>query len=155
VARAGPGGECRAVSATVDTNVLLYAWNRDDPAHEPAREILERLLSGNELLYLFWPVLMGYLRIATHPAIFANPAPPPQIMSNITTMLGLSHVRAPGEAPGFWSEYREVGENLRGNAVPDAHLVALMHQHEVRVIYTRDRGFRRFDSIEQRDLLGG
>jgi predicted nucleic acid-binding protein len=29
-----------------------------------------------------------------------------------------------------------------------------MRQHEVRVIYTRDRGFRRFADIEVRDPLG-
>jgi len=47
------------------------------------------------------------------------------------------------------------GDHARGNDVPDVHLAALMRQHEVRVIYTRDRGFRRFaDSIEVRDPLG-
>ena len=141
------------MSATLDANVLLYAWNEDDPVHEPARTLLERLLEGPELLYLFWPVLMGYLRIATHPAIFPRPGSSAQIISNITAMLALPHVRAPGEAPGFWRHYRSVGEKLRGNAVPDAHVVALMRQHGVRVIYTRDRGFRRFDEVEQRDLL--
>ena len=30
---------------------------------------------------------------------------------------------------------------------PDAHLVALMRQHGVSTIYTRDRGFRRFDGL--------
>jgi predicted nucleic acid-binding protein len=35
--------------------------------------------------------------------------------------------------------------------VPDAHVVALMHQHGVRTIWTRDRGFRRFRGIEAHD----
>ena len=33
-----------------------------------------------------------------------------------------------------------------------AHLVALMHEHDVRVIHTLDRGFRRFEGIEVRGL---
>jgi predicted nucleic acid-binding protein len=35
--------------------------------------------------------------------------------------------------------------------VTDAHIAALMRRHGVRVIYTRDRDFRRFDGIEPVD----
>jgi predicted nucleic acid-binding protein len=45
------------------------------------------------------------------------------------------------------------GGLARGDDVLDAHLAALMRQHEVRVIYTREKGFRRFDGIEVRDPL--
>jgi predicted nucleic acid-binding protein len=41
----------------------------------------------------------------------------------------------------------------RGNEVPDAHLTALIREHGVRIIHTRDRDFRRFDGIEVRDPL--
>ena len=35
--------------------------------------------------------------------------------------------------------------------MPDAHLVALMLENDVRTIWTRDRDFRRFSRIEVRD----
>jgi len=35
--------------------------------------------------------------------------------------------------------------------VPDGHLAALMRQHGVGKIYTRDRDFRRFDGIAAED----
>jgi predicted nucleic acid-binding protein len=49
--------------------------------------------------------------------------------------------------------YRSVAAEVgpRGRLVADAHLVALMRQHGVRTIVTRDRGFRRFDGIRVRD----
>ena len=141
------------MSATVDVNVLVYASNEADPAHEPARALLERLAAGPSLLYLFWPVLLGYLRIVTHPAILPRPLAPRLAMRNVEQLVALSHVRAPGEAAGFWAHFSAAaGDHPRGNDVPDAHLAALMRQHEVRVIYTRDRDFRRFDGIEPRDL---
>lgn len=140
------------MTVTVDANVLVYASNTGDPAHTDAAALVHRLADGPELVYLFWPVVMGYLRIVTHPAILPRPLTPSEATSNMGRLLVRPHVRSPGEEPGFWEAYRSAaGDTLRGNDVPDAHLVALMRQHEVRVIYSRDRGLRRFDFIEVRD----
>jgi hypothetical protein len=35
--------------------------------------------------------------------------------------------------------------------VPDAHLAAILFQHGVRVLYSNDRDFRKFGSLEVRD----
>jgi hypothetical protein len=95
---------------------------------------------------------MGYLRIVTHPAILPRPLAPVQAMRNVEALLDRPHVRTAGESEAFWSTFRSTaGDRPRGNDVPDAHLAALMRQHGVRLIYTRDRDFRRFDGIEARD----
>lgn len=140
------------MSSTVDANVLVYASNTADALHRPARTLLERLAAGPEIVYLFWPTLMGYLRLVTHPAILPRPLPAAEAMRNVEALLDRPHVRAPGEVDGFWPTYRSVaGERTSGNDVPDAHLATLMRQHGVRIIYTRDRDFRRFDGLEARD----
>lgn len=140
------------MSATVDTNVLVYASNRSDPAHASALTLIERLAAGPELLYLFWPALVGYLRIVTHPGILPRPLTPAAALGNITALLAPAHVRAPGEADGFWTLFQTTaGQRVRGNEVPDAHLATLMRQHGVGRIYTRDRDFRRFDGITVED----
>jgi toxin-antitoxin system PIN domain toxin len=140
------------VSATVDANVLVYASNESDPVHARARAVVERLAAGPELVYLFWPVLMGYLRIVTHPAILPRPLSPVDAVANVTALLARRHVRAPGEAEGFWDVFRSgPTSRLRGNAVPDAHLAALMRQNGVTTIYTRDRDFLRFEGIRLED----
>jgi uncharacterized protein len=140
------------MSATVDANVLIYASNTADSLHDPAVKLVRRLADGPELVYLFWPTLMGYLRIVTHPAILPRPLAPRDAMRNVEALLDRPHVRAPGEADGFWPIFRAAaGDRPRGNDVPDAHLAALMRQHGVRLIYTRDRAFRRFDGIAVRD----
>lgn len=140
------------MSVTVDANVLVYASNSTDPVNAPARELVQRLAEGPEIVYLFWPTVMGYLRIVTHPAILPRPLMPLEAATNVANLLARTHVRSPGEEDGFWDLYRRTtGDLSRGNEVPDAHLVALMHQHGVRVLYSRDRGLRRFDLIEVRD----
>src|SRR5215210_3185082 len=140
------------MSATVDTNVLVYASNADDPLHDRAEDLVRNLAVGPELVYLFWPVLLGYLRIVTHPGILTNPLSPVVAMRNVESLLDRPHVRAPGEAENFWTTFRRTaGDRPRGNDIPDAHVASLMRQHAVRVIWTRDRDFRRFDGIEARD----
>lgn len=143
------------MSSTLDANVLIYASNTADPLHEPALDLIRRLAAGPELVYLFWPTLMAYLRIATHPGILPHPLSPKVAMRNVEALLDRPHVRAPGEADGFWPTFRSAaGDRSRGNDVSDAHIAALMRQHGVRLIYTRDRDFRRFDGIDPRDPFG-
>lgn len=137
------------MSSTVDANVFVYASNEADEVHRQAQLLIQRLAAGPELVYLFWPTLMGYLRIVTHPGILPRPLSPALAMGNIDQLLARPHVRISGEIDGFWELFRgTAGEHARGRDVPDAHLAALMRQHDVRRIYTRDRGFRRFEGIE-------
>ena len=64
------------MSAAIDTNVLLYAANSSSECFEVAHELIERLARGPELLYLFWPVAMGFVRLSTHPALTDRPLSP-------------------------------------------------------------------------------
>ena len=41
--------------------------------------------------------------------------------------------------------------SVRGNLVPDAHFAAILYQHGVRTLYTNDRDFRKFESLDVRD----
>ena len=143
------------MSQTVDANILLYAVNEDAGEHAAALDLIERLGQGPEIVYLFWPTIMGFLRIATHPRILPEPLSISDATETIGDLLRRGHVRTPGEAAGFWELYLDTGgARSRANDVPDAHLAGLMRQHGVGLIHTRDRGFRRFPGIEVRDPLG-
>jgi toxin-antitoxin system PIN domain toxin len=141
------------LSFTLDANVLLYASDETSRFHAPARAFLDRLAEGEELVYLFWPTVMAYLRIATHPSVFETPLPPADALTNIDQLLALPNVQTAGERDRFWPSYRRLaGEaDVRGNLVPDAHVVALMTENGVRTIWTHDRDYRRFPGIAVRD----
>lgn len=137
------------MSATVDANILVYASNRGDPVHPQAIQLVQRLARGPDLLYLFWPVVLGYLRIVTHPAILPKPLSAREAAANADALLRRRHVRTQGEADGFWDLFRHTSrDQARGNDIPDAHVVTLMRQHGVRRIYSRDTGLRRYIDIE-------
>lgn len=138
------------MSYTLDANVLLYASDEASDLHRPAIALVERIALGPDLVYLFWPTIMAYLRIATHPAIFGRPLSASEAVANIEQLLDRAHVQSPGEREGFWGRYREVVEDVAptGNLVPDAQIVALMLEHGVRTIWTRDRDYRTFRGID-------
>ena len=141
------------MSFTFDANVLLYASDETSRFQPRARAFLEDVASGDELFYLFWPTVMAYLRIATHPAIFEQPLPLATACDNIDRLVALPQAQTAGEGDRFWAAVLHVANeaDARGNLVPDAHLVALMTENGVRTIWTHDRDYRRFTSIETRD----
>lgn len=141
------------MSQTLDVNVLVYATHRASPFHDRARALVERLAAGPELVYLLWPVALGYLRIVTHPRLLDAPLAPAVAAANIEQLVAQPHVRAVGELDDFWSVYRRIADDVlpKGNLVPDAHLVALMHQHGISTIWSHDRDLRKFGGITVRD----
>jgi toxin-antitoxin system PIN domain toxin len=141
------------VSFSCDVNVLLYASDASSPVHGAARGFLHEAARGGDLFCLGWPTVMSYLRIATHPGIFAAPLTPAEALSNVESLARLPHVRLLSEEPGFLDAYREVSRAfpIRGNLVPDAHLAALLKQHGVRTLFTRDGDFRKFAFLDVRD----
>lgn len=141
------------MTATVDTNVLIYAASTKSQRHTRALELLDRLSTGPGLLTLFWPVLLGYVRIVTNPLIVSPPLSTEEAVSNVDSLLARPHVRTASEQDGFWQAFRRTAGPVaaKGNLVTDAHIAALMHQHGVREIWTRDRDFRKFDGIVVRD----
>ncbi len=141
------------MSFAIDAHLLLYASDASSSFHDRATAFLHRCAEGPELVYLTWPAVMAYLRIATHPAIFEHPLSPGEAAANIESLMRGAHVRTITEQEGFWAVYREVTEDIavRGNLVPDAHLAALLLQNGVVTLWTHDRDFLKFPGIRVRD----
>lgn len=141
------------MSFALDVNLLLYASNEQATMHSRAVEVLDEVALGPEIAYLFWPVAMGYLRIATHPNVFAKPLSHADARANLEGLLTLPHVQTVGEDASFWTRFNEVADDVpaTGNLVSDAHLVALMLANGVRTIWTHDRDYRKFNGIRVRD----
>lgn len=143
------------MSFALDVNILLLASNSESPDHASAVRALKRLEGAEDLVYVAWITIMAYLRIATHPAIFRKPLTPSEARSNVDSLIGLPNVRLLSEGEGFWDVYKRIGDDLplRGNLVPDAHLVAILKQHGVGRIHTRDRDFKKFQGLTVIDPL--
>jgi toxin-antitoxin system PIN domain toxin len=141
------------VSYSLDANVLLFASDRASERHRTARAFLESCAASPEVLCLTWPTIMAYVRIATHPSIFAAPLTPEEALGNVDALLALPQTRVVSEQDDFMDAYLHVtaSTTVRGNLVPDAHVAAILFQNGVRTLYSNDRDFRKFESLDVRE----
>jgi len=94
------------VSYSVDRNVLLDASDRASPRHATASRFLAERAADPDVFYVAWPTSMAYVRIATHPRIFAEPLSPAEAVGDVDRLLRLPRVRALSEAEGFLQVYQ-------------------------------------------------
>jgi len=138
------------MSYSIDANLLIYASDGSSPYRERSAEFLNSCAEDPDLLCMTWPVLMAYMRIATHPSIFPNPVSPEDAWNNVVKLLNLPRCRIITEEGDFCADYRAATQGIvtRGNLVPDAHIATILRQHGVKRIYTADTDFLKFGFLE-------
>jgi toxin-antitoxin system PIN domain toxin len=137
------------MSTTIDAQVLIEAANTSSPRNAAAQSALEGLTNSEQILYVFWPVALAFLRVTTHPRLFAAPLELPVALGNLGALLAMPNVRTGAERADFLDLLRSIATSAsaRGKLIHDAHLVALMRQHGVNTIWTNDQDFMRFQGI--------
>jgi toxin-antitoxin system PIN domain toxin len=131
----------------VDTNLLLYAVNRDAPTYERANGLLDSWREGTEEWFATWPVLYEFLRVATHPKVFEEPRTWEQAWEFIQALFASPSFGVLVETPRHAEVARELGAEypwVAGSIMHDFHTVVLMREHGVTEIRTADSDFRRF-----------
>ncbi len=143
----------------VDTNVLAYAVNSQCPEHEACREVIQGMRaqagSSPERLALPWSVAYEFLRVVTHPRFHVRPLTVEQAWGFVTELIERPHVTVVGPGPGHAAAASRMlaAPGVRGNLVHDAHIAAVLAEHGIRRIYTRDQDFHRFPGLEVVDPL--
>lgn len=133
----------------VDINLLIYATNRDAADHRPAKAWWESTLSGDEPVGLPWLVLLGFIRISTHPRILPSPLSFIQAASVVDDWLEQPVVQVVQPSERHWGIVKEllVPFGAVGNLTSDAHLAALAIEHGATLCST-DRDFGRFPHLK-------
>lgn len=138
----------------VDLNLLLYAVDSSSPRHGPARSWLERELSGQETVALPWVVLLGFLRLSTHAAVFASPLTANEALDVVDGWLAQPPVTVVHPGRRHAAHLRELlaAFGTAGNVVTDAHLAALAIEHGAELC-SADADFSRFPGVRWFDPL--
>lgn len=138
----------------VDANILLYAYHRRAPQHEPARAWVEAAFSGREPVRLAWVTILAFLRISTNPRVFEMPLSIAEATAAVASWLPLPAVAVldPGDRYSeILSGTMKDGQTV-GPLVMDAALAALAIEHGATLCST-DGDFRRFRGLRLQNPL--
>jgi len=135
----------------VDANVLLHAVNERAREHAVAGGWIRQALGEGEAVAFAWTVVLAFLRLSTHPAVFPRPLSPSQAADVLERWLQapLAVTLEPTRRhlPLIRGLLEQAG--TAGNLVGDAHLAALALEHGATVV-SFDRDFARFEGVALR-----
>ena len=121
------------------------------PLHESCRERLRDVYAGKEPFGLCAPVLIGLLRILTHPKVFSPPDTHEQAFAFVRSLL--DHPNAlllnPGRDHVRLFEELCITADARGDLVTDAYLAALAIETGAELV-SADRDFALFPGLRWR-----
>jgi len=133
----------------IDANLLLYAVNAAAPQHNAARRWLDGTLSGTEEVGFAWPVILAFLRIATHPGLFPRPLSAKTATAKLDAWLAQPVARVLDPSTEHWSRLAATKRQTQctGNLIQDAHLAALAIECGATLCST-DADFSRFPALK-------
>jgi uncharacterized protein len=138
--------KCRIV--LLDANVLIYSVDEDSLLHDRASEWIRAAFRSQRRIGIPWQTIGAFLRIATHPRVFAYPLKSTDAWSMVEHWLAAPICWIP-EASQRTSQIlgKLINElDIRGNLVTDAQLAALAIEHGVPVVSV-DSDFARFSEV--------
>ena len=131
-----------------DVNVMVYAFRPDTSEHDVCRNWLESVVNSDKPYGMAPQVLSAFIRVATHPKIFANPSSLDEALPVCSTLLSQPHciVIVPGKR--HWDIFSQLctETDAKGNLVPDAWFAALAIESRCDWI-TYDRDYARFPGL--------
>ncbi len=132
----------------LDLNLLLYAVNQDAAQHQRAKAWLEAALAGAETVALPWTVLLGFLRVSTHPRLFEAPLTPERATEIVDGWLARPNVVTLNPGDGHWAILRSLlsQTGTAGNLTTDSHLAAMAIENGCELCST-DSDFARFRRV--------
>jgi uncharacterized protein len=138
-----------------DINVLVYAAREDATDHDAFRHWLDDVLAGDQTVGVADAILSGFVRVVSHPRVFAQPTPTADALAFADALRGQPNAVGIAPGPRHWDIFRRLclSSGAKGNLVPDAYLAALAIESGSEFA-TTDRDYARFDGLRWRHPLG-
>jgi toxin-antitoxin system PIN domain toxin len=131
-----------------DITLLVFACNRAAPRHEAARAWWEGLMTGQERIGIPWAVVVGFVRLVTHPAVLLEPLPATSAMVRVRQWFPREHVESLDPGPRHLAILERLFEStgVGGSLTTDTHLAALAIEHQCQ-LHSNDADFARFPGL--------
>jgi uncharacterized protein len=134
-----------------DVNVLIYAFRAEALDHERYREWLHGVVNGESAYGVSPQVLSSFVRVSTHPRIFARPSRLGEALAFCQVLMEQERCQLIQPGPRHWSIFTDLCRRSQacGNLVQDAWFAALAIEHGCEWI-TSDQDYSRFPGLRWR-----
>lgn len=131
-----------------DVNVLVGAFRSDTEHHAVCRKWLDDRVNGVARFALVSNVMIGFLRVVTHPKIFRERSSLDQALEFCDALMSLEHVEVVGPGERHWEVVTQLCRraDARGNLLPDVWFAAVAIENGCEWV-TLDRDFARFEGL--------
>jgi toxin-antitoxin system PIN domain toxin len=138
----------------VDTNILLYSVNSAAAHHPRVRKWWEATLAEDEPVGMTWITILGFIRVATRPGVFARPLPIATALALVHQWLEHPRVRIVQETEEHWRIFSELVRQTgaAGNLTSDAHLATVAISYGASVC-SCDADFGRYPKLRWENPL--
>ena len=137
-----------------DVNILVYAHKTESPFYSAVSQWLENFVESEQVFALDNTVMLGFIRIATHPRIYQPPSEISSALRFIQELLERPNCTVLKPGAQHWQLFSSLCTRLgaRGNAVPDLYLAALALEADCDFA-SADKGFGRIPGLKWRNPL--
>jgi uncharacterized protein len=138
----------------VDANLLLYAVDKGGIFHTAASHWLSEVMNAEERVGIPGQTIAAFLRVSTHPKIWATPLTSAQAWGYVNEWLERPMVWVPpaDESTVRIADRLNATIHVTANLVPDLMLAAQGLQYGLEVL-TADTDFARFPGVRWRNPL--
>ncbi len=131
-----------------DVNVLIYAFRVDSKDHARYKAWLEDVINGPSSYGMSPQVLASFVRICSHPKIFAQPSDIDELLAYCSALVGQPNATLIVPGDRHWPLFSKlcIDAKATGNLVQDAWNAALAIEAGCEWI-TTDRDYARFPGL--------
>lgn len=140
----------------VDLTLLFAAVNTKAPMHKAARGWWEEQLNSDQPIGLAWLVILGFIRLATHPKLMPEPMHLADAIAMVDAWMARPNVQVVQVSGQHWNILQNMLHAVGHGAAltMDAHLACLAIEHDADIA-TADEDFSRFPGLKWRNPLKG
>lgn len=133
---------------TVDSNLLIYAYNLSTEQHDRAKRWWGLALNGTSAVRLAWSSIHAFLRVVTNSRIVDPALTSAEALTIVDEWLRRPNGAVLEPGPRYWQIFQQLVKDggIRRDMIIDAHLAALSIEHNA-TLYTADADFRRFPGL--------
>jgi toxin-antitoxin system PIN domain toxin len=137
-----------------DTNLLLYAYNRNDPSHISARAYWQAALQASELVGIPVICVHGFIRISTSASFGTARLSMGAAIAIVNEWLSYGHVSVLYPGLDHWKILQRIAAQSRATSrvFTDATIAAIAVEHNA-TLHSHDTDFDHFPGLRWHNPL--